>query len=109
MDIVNDAAGEVIIARISGAVDASTTPELKRFFTTHIQEGAHQFVADLEQKDKRTRDHTIRTGEMALRVGERMRMSPNDLRELGLAGVGVIEEPRRTYPHRKGAPLAQIS
>ena len=34
----------------------------------------HQFVADLEMKDQITRDHTIRTGEMAIRVGERMRL-----------------------------------
>ncbi len=47
----------------------------------------HQFVADLEQKDQITRDHTIRTGEMAMRVGERFRMSAADMRNLGLAAM----------------------
>lgn len=47
----------------------------------------HQFVADLEKKDQITRDHTIRTGEMAIRVGERLRLSGQELRELGLAAM----------------------
>ena len=47
----------------------------------------HQFVADLEKKDQITRDHTIRTGEMAIRVGERFRLSGQELRELGLAAM----------------------
>lgn len=61
----------------------------------------HEFIADLERKDRDVRDHTIRTGEMALRVGERMRMDPNDLRELGLSAmlhdVGKLRIPAEVY------------
>ncbi len=57
----------------------------------------HSFVADLEVKDQMTRDHVVRTGELALRVGERFRMSGGQLRDLGLAAmlhdVGKIEVP----------------
>lgn len=47
----------------------------------------HRFVAELERKDKRSRDHTVRTGELAIRVGERMRLGGTELRELGLAAM----------------------
>ncbi len=66
----------------------------------------HQFVADLERKDQITRDHTIRTGEMAMRVGERFRMSARDMRDLGLAAmlhdVGKLRVPHEilTKPSR---------
>lgn len=47
----------------------------------------HAFVADLEDKDVLTRDHVVRTAEMAIRVGERFRVSARDLRDLGLAAL----------------------
>ena len=47
----------------------------------------HRFVASLEDKDTLTRDHVVRTAEMALRVGERFRMSARELRDLGLAAL----------------------
>jgi HD-GYP domain-containing protein (c-di-GMP phosphodiesterase class II) len=57
----------------------------------------HRFVADLEMKDQITRDHTIRTGELALRVGERMGLRGRELRDLGLAAmlhdVGKVHTP----------------
>lgn len=57
----------------------------------------HRFVADLQLKDELTRDHVIRTGEMAIRVGERMRIPAHRLRELGLAAmlhdVGKLDVP----------------
>jgi HD-GYP domain-containing protein (c-di-GMP phosphodiesterase class II) len=57
----------------------------------------HQFVADLERKDQITRDHVVRTGELALRVGERMGLRGRDLRRLGLAAmlhdVGKLHTP----------------
>lgn len=47
----------------------------------------HSFVADLELKDQMTRDHVVRTCELALRVGERFRMTGSELRDLGLAAL----------------------
>jgi putative nucleotidyltransferase with HDIG domain len=47
----------------------------------------HRFVASLEDKDPETRDHVIRTAEMAMRVGERFRLPARQLRDLGLAAL----------------------
>ena len=51
----------------------------------------------IEQKDEITRDHTVRTGELAVRVGERMGLRGRELRELGLAAmlhdVGKLRTP----------------
>ncbi|MEO8697295.1 MAG: HD-GYP domain-containing protein [Acidimicrobiales bacterium] len=47
----------------------------------------HQFVAALDSKDSITRDHVVRVTELALRVGERMRLSPSDLREVALGAL----------------------
>jgi HD-GYP domain-containing protein (c-di-GMP phosphodiesterase class II) len=57
----------------------------------------HDFVASLEDKDPITRDHVIRTAELAVRVGERFRLSARDVRDLGLAAllhdVGKVNVP----------------
>jgi HD-GYP domain-containing protein (c-di-GMP phosphodiesterase class II) len=57
----------------------------------------HRFVASLDDKDTITRDHVIRTAEMAIRVGERFRLSARQLRDLGLAAmlhdVGKLNTP----------------
>jgi HD-GYP domain-containing protein (c-di-GMP phosphodiesterase class II) len=47
----------------------------------------HSFVASLEDKDVITRDHVVRTAEMAIRVGERFHLPARDLRDLGLAAL----------------------
>ena len=46
-----------------------------------------RFVAALAQKDRQTRDHVVRVGELAMRVGERSRIAPRRLRHLGLAAI----------------------
>lgn len=66
-------------------------------FELGLSPTVHRFVADLEQKDQLTRDHVVRTGELALRVGERFRLSGSELRDLALAAmlhdVGKIHTP----------------
>ena len=66
-------------------------------FELGLSPTVHRFVADLELKDQMTRDHVVRTGELALRVGERFRLSGTELRELALAAmlhdVGKIHTP----------------
>ena len=47
----------------------------------------HQFVAALERKDDITRDHVVRVGELAMRLGVRQRLEPEWLRALGLAAL----------------------
>ncbi len=47
----------------------------------------HRFIADLDAKDTITRDHVIRTTELAVRVGQEMRLPALQLRDLGLAAI----------------------
>lgn len=46
-----------------------------------------RFVGALAEKDRLTRDHVVRVGELAMRVGERTGLSPRSLRHLGLAAI----------------------
>jgi HD-GYP domain-containing protein (c-di-GMP phosphodiesterase class II) len=47
----------------------------------------HRFVAALDAKDEITRDHVIRVTELALRVGERLRLTPVELRTVALGAL----------------------
>lgn len=47
----------------------------------------HQFVASLERKDPVTRDHVVRSAELAMAVGERLGVGPADLHVLGLGAL----------------------
>ncbi len=47
----------------------------------------HQFIADLDLKDRVTRDHVVRTAEAALRVGQALDVPIHRLRFLGLAAL----------------------
>lgn len=89
---VMGAGAALIISRgLSSSTQAILGPVLTRdplaAFELGISKVVHEFVADLEKQDERTRDHTVRTGELAIRVGERMRLNGSDLRELGLAAM----------------------
>lgn len=56
-----------------------------------------EFVADLETKDPMTRDHVVRTAELAIEVAELMRLPPDVQRRAGLVGalhdIGKLEIP----------------
>jgi HD-GYP domain-containing protein (c-di-GMP phosphodiesterase class II) len=56
-------------------------------FELGLSPTVHQFVAALQQKDQVTRDHVVRTAEMAIRVGERCNLEGRQLRDLGLAAL----------------------
>jgi hypothetical protein len=47
----------------------------------------HRFIAALEQKDPVTREHVVRVGELAVRVGLRAGLGPDRIRNLGLAAL----------------------
>lgn len=47
----------------------------------------HAFVAALHKKDEITRDHVVRVGELAMRLGVRAGLSPSRLRAVGLAAL----------------------
>lgn len=93
--------GMGVSKRLSTSTQDFLSPVLARdplvAFELGLSPTVHQFVANLELKDQITRDHTIRTGELALRVGERFRLSGKELRELGLGAmlhdVGKLHTP----------------
>ncbi len=90
-----------VTKRLSPAAQGVLAPILARdplvAFELGLSPVVHRFVADIEVKDEITRDHVIRTGELALRVGERFRLSASELRDLGLAAmlhdVGKVNVP----------------
>lgn len=80
-------------------------------FELGLSPTVHRFVADLELKDQMTRDHVVRTGELALRVGERFRLSGTELRELALAAmlhdVGKLYTPDEILTKPSGLTAAE--
>jgi HD-GYP domain-containing protein (c-di-GMP phosphodiesterase class II) len=56
-------------------------------FELGLSPTVHRFVAALEAKDQITRDHVVRTAEVAIRVGERFGLAGRQLRDLGLAAL----------------------
>jgi HD-GYP domain-containing protein (c-di-GMP phosphodiesterase class II) len=93
--------GMGVSKRLSQSAQDILAPVLVReplvAFELGLSPVVHRFVADLEMKDEITRDHVVRTGELALRVGERMGLRGSELRRLGLAAmlhdVGKIYTP----------------
>lgn len=57
----------------------------------------HHYIADLAAKDQVTRDHVVRTCELAVRVAEELGFAGSSLRHIGLVGllhdVGKLEIP----------------
>lgn len=47
----------------------------------------HRYVAELESKDPITRDHVVRTAELAMRVGDELWLGPTELRSVGLTAI----------------------
>jgi putative nucleotidyltransferase with HDIG domain len=47
----------------------------------------HRFVADLDHKDQNTRDHVVRTAQLAVEVATELRLAPSEIR---LVGIGAI-------------------
>jgi putative nucleotidyltransferase with HDIG domain len=52
-----------------------------------LEPSVHEFIADLELKDPITRDHVLRTTELAMIVGQKMGLNATMLRELGLSAM----------------------
>jgi HD-GYP domain-containing protein (c-di-GMP phosphodiesterase class II) len=77
--------------RAGRRVSAVLLPVLERDPLAAMEVGmapvVRRFVAALGEKDSLTRDHVVRVGELALRAGERSRLAPRRLRQLGLAAI----------------------
>ncbi len=101
LGVIGACGGLAVTKRMSPSAHTLLAPVLTRdplvAFELGLSPVVHQFVADLEVKDEITRDHVIRTGELAMRVGERFRLSSVELRNLGLAAmlhdVGKVNVP----------------
>ncbi len=99
--VVGACIGLSITHRMDPSAHEVLTPILARdplvAFELGLSPIVHGFVADIAVKDSITRDHVARTAELAMRVGERFRMSASDLRDLGLAAllhdVGKVKVP----------------
>ncbi len=101
LGVLGACVGMAISRRMARSAQDILAPVLVRdplvAFELGLSPIVHRFVSDLATKDQMTRDHVVRTGELAMRVGERFRMSGAQLRELGLAAmlhdVGKVEVP----------------
>lgn len=99
--VIGACAGLAVASRLAPGATDLLRPILTRdplvAFELGLSPIVHQFVADIGVKDQVTRDHVIRACELAMRVGERFRLSAVELRDLGLAAllhdVGKVNVP----------------
>jgi HD-GYP domain-containing protein (c-di-GMP phosphodiesterase class II) len=89
----------VFLLTIGAAVAFRQKPNLRdivRPLTVHnplsafelgLEPLVHQFVAALDAKDSITRDHVVRSAELAIRVGSALGMPASDLHTLGLGAL----------------------
>lgn len=91
LGVLGTSVGLVVSRHMSESAHEVLSPLLARdplaAFELGLSPVVQAFVADLELEDQATRDHVVRTCELALRVGERFRMSDRQLRDLGLAAL----------------------
>ena len=84
-DAVRDVVASVLVVDPLGALEVGLDPVV------------HRFVADLDAKDQITRDHVIRTAELAVQVAWEMGLDAEAVRQVGLAAilhdVGKLEIP----------------
>lgn len=94
-------AGALVAYRKTGSVRDVLQPILVADPRSALELGlepvVHSFVRDLEEKDVITRDHVLRTTELAMLAGDRMGLGAEELRTLGLSAllhdVGKLEIP----------------
>lgn len=89
----------VFLATVTGAVVYRRTDHVREIISSvlavdplgalevGLDPVVHEFVADLETKDRITRDHVVRTAQLAVQVGSELGLSPDELRDLGLAAI----------------------
>ena len=93
--------GALIVFRRSASVRPMIEPILVGDPIAALELGVepvvHRFVADLEAKDPITRDHVVRTAELAVGIALDLGLDGDDVRSVGLAGllhdVGKLEIP----------------
>lgn len=74
-------------SRVRTAIEPILTTEPLAALELGIDPVVHRFVADLEAKDPMTRDHVIRTAELAVAIGTELGLAGRELRQVGLTGL----------------------
>lgn len=93
--------GGLVVYRRSPSMSEVLVPVLVVDPVAALEVGMHpavaEFVADLDRKDRLTRDHVVRTAELAIEVAASMGLSPELQRQAGLVGalhdIGKLEIP----------------
>lgn len=93
--------GAIIVLRRTSDVRSVISPVLVADPLAALELGldptVHRFVADLEAKDPITRDHVVRTAELAIGIAEELGLDASTVRTVGLAAllhdVGKLEIP----------------
>ncbi len=93
--------GILVVYRKADDVSSALSPILTSDPLAALELGlepvVHEYVADLEAKDPITRDHVVRTAELALQVGQELGFDGDELRHISLVGllhdVGKLDVP----------------
>ncbi len=89
--VIGACVGMIVSKRMSHMTQDVLAPVLTRdplaMFELGLSPIVHQFIASIDEKDTITRDHVVRTAELAVRVGERFRLPARSLRDLGLSAI----------------------
>lgn len=103
LGVVAGSVGALIALRSTSNVRSVIDPVLAAEPLAALELGidpiVHRFVADLETCDRTTRDHVVRTAELAVKVGMELGLSGRELRKLGLTAMlhdlGKLEIPNQ--------------
>lgn len=83
--------GALVVFSKADSVRGTLTPILlvdpRAALELGLEPAVHEFVRDLEEKDPITRDHVVRTTELAMSTGRKLGVDGEDLRELGLTAL----------------------
>lgn len=89
--VVTAAVAALVAYRSDASIAAIVAPVVNHDPLAALELGlspeVHAFVAALERKDAITRDHVVRVGVLAMRVGVRAGLAPSRLRAVGLAAL----------------------
>lgn len=105
------ALGVLLAHRRDRSITATLAPVVNRDPLVALELGltpvVHRFIDALNEKDLVTRDHVVRVGELAMRVGLRAGLPPERIHVLGLAAllhdVGKLNAPTEIL--QKAGPL----
>lgn len=72
---------------VRSVIDPVVTVDATSALELGLDPVVHTFVADLQSKDPITRDHVVRTAELAISIGEELGLGALSLRSLGMVAL----------------------